>query len=247
MSTTINAYDEFAMVYANDMAPEFANRILPAINELVLQEIPAGSAILDLCCGPAYVSQLLAERGFEVTGLDSSEEMLRLARRNAPAVRLLQGEVLAFRPGQKYAAVISTFNSLAHVSTPELEQVFQNVASSLKPNGLFCFDLTMEEGYLKQWHGSFSYVHSDHACIIRPEYDVRARVATNRVTIFSQSRDSCWSRNDFCVDQFCHSEDAILSNLAQAGLTMIESYSASKFGFAPDEGRKIFLSTLEAH
>ena len=45
--------------------------------------LPANSHILDLGCGPGVISAALAERGFKVTGIDGSSEMIRLAQSNA--------------------------------------------------------------------------------------------------------------------------------------------------------------------
>lgn len=65
-----------------------------------LAGISPGERVIDLCCGPGLVSQLLAERvdpAGEVIGVDASAAMIELARRNATArnCRFIEGDAYA--------------------------------------------------------------------------------------------------------------------------------------------------------
>jgi len=71
-------YDPFAWIYNRHWGPVAIQRFLPIVEKLVLPHLPTGAHILDLCCGTGQLSHALAERGYQVTGIDGSENMIRL-------------------------------------------------------------------------------------------------------------------------------------------------------------------------
>src|SRR5512138_3347307 len=88
-------YDAFAWLYDREWG---ANSLtfLPALDRLVLDALPVGSRILDLACGTGQLAAVLAERGFRVTGLDSSPQMLAFARSHAPSVDFVLADARSF-------------------------------------------------------------------------------------------------------------------------------------------------------
>lgn len=60
-------YDAFASLYDRHMANDFAARVLPVLDRLLLGRLTPGAAVLDVCCGSGRVSAGLIARGFEVT------------------------------------------------------------------------------------------------------------------------------------------------------------------------------------
>jgi SAM-dependent methyltransferase len=104
--------------------------------------LPAAARVLDLCCGSGDLSRELLARGYQVTGLDGSPEMLRYARQRVPRTEFLLEDARSFACEARFDAVLSTYDSLNHIlSLEELEAVFANVFRALVPGGLFFFDL----------------------------------------------------------------------------------------------------------
>src|SRR5918997_7163223 len=89
-------YDPFAWIYDRYWSCAVPPQILTVIDRLLVPSLPRGAAILDLCCGTGYTCAELTKRGFEVTGLDGSKEMLRHARRRAPGARFMLADARAF-------------------------------------------------------------------------------------------------------------------------------------------------------
>ena len=231
-------YDLFAWVY-NRHWQDFGEQALPVIDELVLQELAPGSCILDLCCGAGQLAQELVVRGYLVSGLDGSGEMLRFARENAPGAEFILGDARTFRLPSVYHAVISTFDSLNHImSLAELTAVFCNVYAALRADGLFLFDLNTEEGYVSFWEGSFGIVEDDHACVVRSSYYPEERRAQFDVTIF-RLQDG-WQRSDLTLPQRCYSESEVRAALKTAGFIQIRTY-----GYDIEQG--LTALTEEAH
>ncbi|MCU0607724.1 MAG: class I SAM-dependent methyltransferase [Candidatus Edwardsbacteria bacterium] len=75
--------------------------------------LPASGDLLDLGCGTGTFAVLLARAGFTVTGIDSSPEMLRIARDKAARarakVRLSEGDLRSFAARNQYPVAVSLF------------------------------------------------------------------------------------------------------------------------------------------
>jgi SAM-dependent methyltransferase len=216
-------YDGFAWLYDREWGTTSLT-FVPARDALVLDALPAGARNLDLACGTGQLAGLLAERGFRVTGLDSSFEMLALARTRAPRVDFVQADARSFVLAGRFDAVISVYDSLNHImSVEELGDVFARVHAILAPGGPFVFDLNTEAGYPIEWSGSF--LDADHAAIARSRYDSETRTMHFDTTIFRPSRDA-WERTDIELLQRCHAEDEVRGALEAAGFRDVAAHPA---------------------
>lgn len=103
--------------------------------------------VLDLGCGTGAHAIRLAQRGFEVVGVDISDGMLEVAKRRAaqPAssgVSFVRGDIRAIRLNRQFDAVIGMFAVLGYQTTDEdVRQTLQTVRSHLDPGGPFIFDV----------------------------------------------------------------------------------------------------------
>jgi SAM-dependent methyltransferase len=114
---------------------------------LALGGVAAGQ-VLDLCCGPARHALLLAQRGFEVTGVDRSEFLLGKARERTAGtnIELVQSDMREFvRPGA-FDLALSLFTSFGYFDTRNEDlAVLRNVHASLKHGGVFVIDVLSKE------------------------------------------------------------------------------------------------------
>lgn len=225
-----SALDEFAWIYNKIWGP-YANQAIQILDDLLLKQLSPNASVLDLCCGTGQLSNLLTNRGYQITGIDSSEAMIRFARRNAPNAMFVVQDARQFCYPESYNAIISTYDSLNFITIEqELVDVFQNVFSSLKPGGWFLFDLNTENGYLDHWDdGIFDIIENDHVCIVHSAYDFEERSAQFDVTIFRLH--DVWQRSDLTLIQRCYSEDHVIRELEIAGFRDI-----SVHGFHDEKG-----------
>lgn len=236
-------YDAFAWMYNRYWGQDSVRRFLPVIEKLVLPHLAPHARILDLCCGTGQLAQALAQRGYQVAGIDGSEEMIRYARINAPAVEFMVEDARSFHLPEIYHAVVSVYDSLNHImSREELSLVFRNVQSCLLPGGWFLFDLNMEEGYKTRWRGSFGIVEDDHVCVVRASFDESEKVGQTAITMF-RSEGAVWHRSDVTLWQRCYSELEVRSGLEVAGFAGIQALDArNDLGWSREAGRVFFLS-----
>jgi SAM-dependent methyltransferase len=219
-----NDYDPFAWLYNQHWGNMFTPVSEAVIDRLVLPRLSTETRILDLCCGTGQLADILSRRGYRVTGIDGSEKMLEYARTNAPKAEFLLDDARSFSSPDRYDAVVCMFDSLNHVmSIEELGAVFKSVYATLKPGGLFLFDLNTEVGYNFKWSGSFGIVEDDHVCVIQNSYESRDKLAVFDATLF-RLEDSEWARSDFTLRQRCYMEPEIRATLEAAGLIDIQVY-----------------------
>lgn len=102
-------------------------------------------ALLDLGCGTGNHLIPLVKRGFKLTGIDRSSEMLQQAAHKLKALNfkahLIQSNLKNFSAGSKFDAAICMFSVIDYlIKTNEVRATFKNVSKHLKRNGVFVFD-----------------------------------------------------------------------------------------------------------
>src|SRR5712691_3951783 len=100
-------------------------------------DVSGKMSILDVGCGPGYVSVAAAERGAIPIGLDFSKEMIAIAKRMFPRIEFREGDAqnLPF-PDASFDRVVANF-ALLHLAHPE--RACAEAARVLKPGGRFGF------------------------------------------------------------------------------------------------------------
>jgi SAM-dependent methyltransferase len=240
-------YDLFAWFYNRGWGSDYHKEAYPALERHVFSRLRPGARVLDLCCGTGDLTRVLVRQGYEVTGLDGSEEMLRYAREQAPEAEFRLADARAFQSAPEFDAALSTFDSLNHVLTlAELEGAFGSVCRALVPGGLFVFDMNMEESFETLWRGSFGTVDDTSAGITRGSYDPLEKIGRADLTLFRF--DGAWHRSDVSVLEKCYTTEEVTGALERAGFTAIECRDAWELGMRGDTatGRAFFFASRPA-
>ncbi len=99
-----------------------------------------GRRWLDVACGTGRHLEYL-RREFEVTGVDLSGTMLRLARRRLPGVRLVRADMRSFALGERFDVVSCLFSAIGYLRNErEIRQAFRAFASHLLPGGVLLIE-----------------------------------------------------------------------------------------------------------
>jgi SAM-dependent methyltransferase len=116
--------------------------------------------ILDIDCGTGTHARLLAERGYLVTGIDGSREMIKIAKAHTrDGLQFRLGHAQTFNLGATFDAVLSLFHVVSYqVSNVDLQNMFINAARYCRTGALFIFD---------RWYGP----------TFKPEIEVLMQVA----------------------------------------------------------------------
>lgn len=109
--------------------------------EIIEHDHPSARSDLEIACGTGAVLGLLSE-SYEVTGLDRSRNMLAIARRKLPHVKLHRQDMTSFSIDARFDALLCVFDSINHLTRfSQWQQVFRRVKSHLNDGGLFIFDV----------------------------------------------------------------------------------------------------------
>lgn len=101
---------------------------------------------MELACGTGALAVEFAKAGFDVTGLDLSEEMLMIASQRAEQedtpIQLVEGDMLDLTDVGTYEAITCYSDSICYMEDEQsVQQVFDGVYNSLRDDGVFMFDV----------------------------------------------------------------------------------------------------------
>lgn len=141
MNSALSVFDAYSRYYDllyrdKDYAAEVAY-----IDCLLSRHAITGPTILEFGSGTGRHARLLAARGYQVTGVERSAEMVAQAT-EAEGFRCQQGDICTVQLGRTFDAVLSLFHVVSYqVSNPAVQAVFARAAEHLQPGGLFIFDV----------------------------------------------------------------------------------------------------------
>ncbi|HJO94876.1 MAG TPA: class I SAM-dependent methyltransferase [Victivallales bacterium] len=131
-----------------DAASRRPSVINKTVDWMVENYLKQGDKILDLGCGPGLYASRLAEKGFNVTGLDFSENSINYAKNYALSenlsVNYICDSYLNLKFENEFDVIILIYCDLGALTELEREKVLNNINKALKPGGIFIFDYFAE-------------------------------------------------------------------------------------------------------
>ncbi|HEY2377374.1 MAG TPA: class I SAM-dependent methyltransferase [Gemmatimonadaceae bacterium] len=142
------------------------------VEQIIALSECAGGRVLDLACGPGRHSIAFARRGFAVTGVDRSPFLLEharvRARENDADIEWVQSDMRAFRRSSSFDLAVCLFTSFGFFrDDADNRRVLENVATSLRPGGVFVLDLLGKEILAKVFTPTSSHEMADALMVSR--------------------------------------------------------------------------------
>lgn len=231
-------YDGIADFYERGWANWYLPSVLPVLERLLFPLLSAGADVLDVCCGCGHVTQELAARGYHITGLDASAELIGRASRLLPGSQFIVADVRDFALDRRFDGALSTFDSLNHLlSIADLAAAFTCVRSVLKPGAPFFFDMNLEEAYSLDLGNWSRHSEEDQIGFVRGTYNPGTRRGTTEIVcFFREAQSPLWRRVDSVIEEQCYSQEEIRSALGHAGFRTIEMYMPAEAGVTDELG-----------
>ncbi|MBO5523083.1 MAG: class I SAM-dependent methyltransferase [Roseburia sp.] len=254
----MEAYSSFAEVYDlfMDNVPyeEWCVYITGLLKEYGIE----GGLLLDLGCGTGKLTRLLKEAGFDMIGVDNSEEMLEIARaaeyeeeevsvgENPPILYLLQ-DMREFELYGTVRGVVSICDSMNYIlQEEELLQVFRLVNNYLDPGGIFIFDLNTLYKY-KELLGenTISESREEGSFIWENYFDEDSGVNEYDLTLFIREKGELYRRYQETHFQRAYELGTVKSLLEEAGLEFVAAYDAFTREPVKEDSERIYVIARE--
>lgn len=128
--------------------------------EIFSQMVGTGANVLDLGCGPGIETKKLVNKGLIVSGLDLSDKLLEIARKNNPTVEFTEGDMrrLPYADGQ-FDGVFAKA-SLLHIPKSDILEVLSEISRVLKPKGVFHAAVKQGEGEKEETEDDYGYAYT---------------------------------------------------------------------------------------
>jgi len=209
------------------------------------------SNIVDLACGTGTLSCLYAEKGYHVTAVDLSEDMLCMAQAKADKTQIknitfIKQDMRSFLLAQKTDAVISSFDSINHLGgINDLNSAFAAVSDSLADGGLFIFDVNTEYKHREiLGENCFIFDMDKLYAVWQNSFSERTKRVKLTLDFFVNENDR-YKRYTESFHETIFSEKKIEKSLLENGLTVIEKFDDFSFDMPHDESQRITYVTAK--
>lgn len=197
-------------------------------------EIPVTS-VLDLACGTGSMTFAMHKRGYDMTALDLSPEMLSCAREKAEEqgiedILWLCQDMRSFELYGTVSAAVCCLDGINHLTgVQDLERCLSLVHNYLEPGGLFVFDVNTPKKF-REFYADHDYILEDEGivCCWQNQYDARRQICTFLLSVFEERKDGMWRRTDTLQRERCYSRQKLTRALETAGFSVEGIYTGFK-------------------
>lgn len=252
----MEAYTGFAEVYDTFMDNVPYEEWSLYLNEILKEYGVQSGLVVDLGCGTGAITERLAKQGYDMIGIDNSEEMLSIARE-----KLEEYEENDSRKGILYLlqdmremelygtvdAIVSICDSMNYITEEDdLLQVFRLVNNYLEKDGLFVFDLNTEYKY-REILGEKNICENreDASFIWENYYYPEEQVNEYDLTIYVKKEGKLFERLEETHYQRAYSLEKIKELLEKAGMQFVTAYDAFTKDAPKPESERIYVIAKE--
>ena len=207
--------------------------------------------LLDLGCGTGTLTELLDSRGYNMIGVDVSEDMLSVAMdkrtESGKDILYLLQDMREFELYGTVAAVVSICDSMNYLTDiDDLITVFRLVNNYLDPGGYFIFDLNTRYKY-ETIMGSTTIAEDrgDAAFIWENEFDPDTSLNYYSLALFMEDEDGRYSRFDEEHVQRAYSIEEIRSAAETAGMRFVAVYDAFTMNAPKEDSERLYVILQE--
>lgn len=205
--------------------------------------------LLDLGSGTGRMTLELARRGYDMTGVDYSPEMLNIARESeeklglSSSVLWLCQDIREFELYGTVDVAVSCLDTINHLTERrDVVRCFSLVHNYLIPDGLFIFDLNSKFKF-ETVYSDNSYVMEEDGkvCIWQNYYNRKSGICDFYITLFEEGNDGKYIRYDDTQREKMYSLKSIRNMLKSTGFEYIGAYTDYAFGTDYDTSDRIYV------
>lgn len=270
----MEAYTDFASVYDTfmDNTPyeEWAKYIVGLLKAYGVSEVSGEikehkealdaerNVVVDLGCGTGTLTELLADAGYDMIGIDNSQEMLNIAldkrEQSGKEILYLLQDMREFELYGTAGAIISVCDSLNYLLEEEdICETFRLVNNYLYPGGVFIFDFNTVYKY-ETVIGDTTIAENREDCsfIWENYYDEESQLNEYDLTIFVRMPDEQGEADDGIFRRFSETHyqrgytlEQMKALVERAGMKFVTAIDADTHGAVHEESERIYIVARE--
>jgi len=246
----MEAYTDFAYVYDTLMDNTPYKEWCARITDILRRDGIENDLVLDLGCGTGTLTELLAKEGYDMIGIDYSQEMLARAmeKRDESGLQILYllQDMREFELYGTVKAVVSVCDSLNYLLEEEdVIETFRLVNNYLDPKGLFIFDFNTVYKY-KEVIGDATIAENREDCsfIWENYYHEEDEINEYEVTFFVKEGE-LFRRFEETHYQRGYTPQQMKDFLKKAGLEFVSMADSDTGGEVTPESERIYMIAKE--
>lgn len=248
----MEAYTSFAAVYDTfmDNIPyeEWGTYLKELLKEYEIED----GLVLDLGCGTGTMTEILAEAGYDMIGVDNAEDMLEIAMEkkveSGHDILYLLQDMREFELYGTVKAVVSICDSVNYITEEEeLLEVFRLVNNYLDPKGMFIFDFNTEYKY-REILGDCTIAENRDACsfIWENYYYEEEQINEYALSLFIQEEDSdLYRKYEETHFQKAYTYETMRRLIEESGLEFVTAYDAFTHDAPTEKSERIYMIARE--
>lgn len=207
--------------------------------------------VLELGCGTGSMTELLAADGYDMIGVDNSEDMLEIAQEKKSAsgkdILYLLQDMREFELYGTVRAVVSVCDSMNYIlEEEELLEVFRLVNNYLDPGGVFIFDMNTRYKYEQIQDETIAENREEGSFIWDNYFDDESGINEYELAIFiPEGDDGLYRKYEEVHYQRAYETETVRRLLEQAGLSVEAVYDAFTQNEPTPESERVYFVARE--
>ena len=242
------AYNEFAYFYDEFNGEADYEALYAAVKQRLDAHGIHDGIVADLGCGTGELTLMLTQAGYDMIGVDQSEEMLCVVRDKAEQLEiasgllLLQQDILQLDLYGTIRAAVSTFDTFNHI--PDLDATIRNAAFFMEAGGILVFDMNTPYKHREILaNNEFTFEGPDASCVWKNRYDEENGRVEITIDIHYEDTDEDF-HEEFC--EYTYSQQLIEHLLRKHGFALESVCDGEDFGpLRPDSQRYLFCAVKQ--
>ncbi|MEG0566273.1 MAG: class I SAM-dependent methyltransferase [Hungatella sp.] len=247
----MDAYTSFAAVYDTFMDNIPYEEWSAYLTGLLKEYGIADGLVLDLGCGTGSMTERLDQQGYDMIGIDNSEDMLQIAMQkraeSGSNILYLLQDMREFELYGTVKAVVSICDSINYLTDyADLVTVFRLVNNYLDPQGIFIFDLNTIYKYQEILRDhTFAENRDDCSFIWDNDYEEASMINAYDLALFIQEQEGLYRRYEETHFQKAYSVPTVIHALEEAGMKFMAVYDAFTKNSPKEDSERIYIIARE--
>lgn len=245
----MDAYTGFAEVYDEFMEDVPYEKWRDLVVAELKKEGIADGLVLDLGCGTGTFTRMLAEAGYDMIGVDGSQEMLMEAREKTAdrGILYLCQDMREFELYGTVRAIVSTCDTMNYLLTPEdFIRTLRLANNYLDPGGVFIFDLNTLYKFREVMGNTTIAENGEDASFIWDNYfDEETGRNEYDLTLFIRQENGLFARVSEVHEEQGYAPEQILEFIARSGMEYVRAFDAETGGEPHETSEKVFYVVRE--